>query len=265
MITIKKLRTLKTGTLRRKTAVLLQAIENDLHGRRSVDRRYLGELLEIIAETFEAAAIAEAAGDARRKLTDFPDGSLVFELNCLRHLILSELGTEPADWDLPRYRSPVIPDERGAGGNFLVYLDDIRSPFNLGSIFRTAEAFGVSKILLSPDCPSPDHRRAQRSSMGCTDLVPWERASREEVFGVSGDACRENVFALELGGKDISSFDFPQSGMAVIGSEELGVSPGARAAAENSLGLVSIPIAGQKGSINVSVAFGIMMQRWAQS
>jgi TrmH family RNA methyltransferase len=151
------------------------------------------------------------------------------------------------------------------GSNFELYLDDIRSPFNLGSIFRTAEAFGVSRILLSQDCPSPEHRRAQRSSMSCTDLVPWVRVSREDLVTGSGVFCGKDIFALELGGTEISSFDFPSEGIAVIGSEELGVSPAARAAAVNSLGLVSIPITGLKGSINVSVAFGIMMQRWVES
>ena len=46
----------------------------------------------------------------------------------------------------------------GRSGRFdgvRVFLDDLRSPFNIGSVFRTSEAFGVSEIILSPDCPSP--------------------------------------------------------------------------------------------------------------
>ena len=49
----------------------------------------------------------------------------------------------------------------------------------------------------------------------------------------------------------------------IIGSEELGVSPNALARADASLGRVSIPILGAKGSLNVSVAFGIAMHAWA--
>lgn len=263
MITIRKLKTLKSGTLRRKSAVLLQSFENDLIQNKSIDRLYLSKLLEIISSEFAGTAVPAAAEEVRSG--DSAGSGLVYELNRLRHLILAELGTEPADWDLPRYHSPVIGGGDARKRLLELYLDDIRSPFNLGSIFRTAEAFGVAKILLSPDCPSPEHRRALRSSMGCTELVPWERMKKDALVGEAEKPGGRKIFALELGGSDIGSFGFPEDGIAVIGSEELGVSPAARAAAEKSLGLVSIPISGLKGSINVSVAFGIMMQRWSES
>ncbi|MBI9107730.1 MAG: TrmH family RNA methyltransferase [Spirochaetales bacterium] len=265
MITIKKLRTLKTGTLRRKTAVLLQAFENNLVVEDEIDLAYLRELLFLMIEEFSETEVSSAAKEIGKTLDNQASGNLVYQLNSLRHAVLTVLGTEPADWDIQRYHSPVVGERGGEGRKVELYLDDIRSPFNLGSIFRTAEAFGVSRILLSPDCPSPQHRRAQRSSMGCTELVPWERAGKDEVFGKTDRADYGNIFALELGGTEISRFNFPREGIAVIGSEELGISPGARAAAENSMGLVSIPVIGLKGSINVSVAFGIMMQRWAES
>ena len=73
------------------------------------------------------------------------------------------------------------------------------------------------------------------------------------------------VFALETGGIPLAEFPFPQQGLLIAGSEELGVSPRALAAADASLGRVSIPCYGAKGSLNVSVAFGIVMQGWAQA
>ena len=263
MITIKKLRTLKAGTLRRKTAVLLQAFENDLIEGRTIDIVYLKQLIGITAEAFPGTKAETSAGELGALLDLGADGQqTVFALSSLRHAVLAELGAEPADWDLSRSRSAVLSESMKPGRKFELYLDDIRSPFNLGSIFRTAEAFGVSKIMLSPDCPPPSHRRARRSSMGCTELVPWERVPKEDVF--SGGAGYQNIFALELGGTGIGDFRFPKEGLAVIGSEELGISPAAKAAAGKGLGLVSIPITGLKGSINVSVAFGIMMQRWSE-
>jgi TrmH family RNA methyltransferase len=68
---------------------------------------------------------------------------------------------------------------------------------------------------------------------------------------------------LETGGDDICEFDFPERGICVIGSEELGVSPEALKAA--SYGRVSIPMKGLKASLNVGVAFGILMQKWVES
>ena len=90
-------------------------------------------------------------------------------------------------------------------------------------------------------------------------MIEWERAERDVLSG------ELPVFALELGGTPLSEFVFPSRGIAVIGSEELGISPAARDAAVKSHGLVSIPVFGRKGSINVSVAFGIMMQRWSEA
>ena len=62
---------------------------------------------------------------------------------------------------------------------------------------------------------------------------------------------------------DIRNFDFPKKGIVVIGSEELGVSPDALAMAK--AGTVTIPMTGVKASLNVGVAFGILMERWTSS
>lgn len=269
MITIRKLRTLKQATLRRKTAVMLQAFEQQLAEGQPPDAVYYQQFLEIVEDVFSSSerVRAKAAGAADCSLR---------AVNSLRHAILQELGSEPADWDMyPEECSSGAGRAAGTEGSrpsrtavsshsdLKIFLDDIRSPFNIGSIFRTAEAFGVEKIFLSPDCPSPEHPRAARSSMGCTGIVPWEYIDKNEVF--KAGSVFQPLFALELGGAQLSDFSFPQKGTAVIGSEELGISPEARAAVSAGLGLVSIPIYGAKGSINVSSAFAIMMQRWAES
>ncbi|MBR7078947.1 MAG: TrmH family RNA methyltransferase, partial [Treponema sp.] len=71
------------------------------------------------------------------------------------------------------------------------------------------------------------------------------------------------VFVLETGGTPIQEFDFPKKGIVIIGSEELGVSPEALNRATH--GTVSIPMTGLKASLNVGVAFGILMQAWVNS
>jgi TrmH family RNA methyltransferase len=147
-----------------------------------------------------------------------------------------------------------------------VYLEDIRSPFNVGAMFRAAESFGVEKLYLSPLCADPAHPRAKRTAMGCTDILPWERLAAESPelpLPFPQALSQIPVFALETGGITIARFPFPKQAVLIVGSEELGVSPQALAAADASLGRLSIPTYGAKGSLNASVAFGIALQAWA--
>ena len=189
--------------------------------------------------------------------------------NTLRHALYRQSGAQPSEWDLiaPGMRyGTAMPNHdttvpysvtRPFYPGVYVYAEDIRAPFNLGSIFRTAEAFGAEKLLLSEGCVSPEQPRAQRSAMGCTRFLPWEYCPLESLpAGLP-------VFALETGGTPITSFSFPKRGIVLLGSEELGLS--AEALKSVSAGIVSIPMKGIKASLNVAVAFGILMQCWTAS
>ena len=219
----------------------------------------------------EASAVFKQADDA---------ALLLRALNNVKHILLAETGKDQADWDFTCSDGKLDLQKRRIFNGMMVYMEDIRSPFNVGAMFRTAESFGVEKIILSPFCADPLHRRAQRTAMGCIDVIPWSRCdifSSENIsldlFSIENNSCslfaRENnslpIFALETGGIPISQFKFPRSGILIAGSEELGVSPQALAAADASLGRVSIPCYGTKASLNVSVAFGIAIQAWADS
>jgi len=189
-------------------------------------------------------------------------------LNSVYHLLLAETGRYPSDWDFIEPSGALDGSKRRAFQGMQVYLEDIRSPFNVGAMFRAAESFGAEKLWLSPLCADPRHKRASRTAMGCVDILPWERLPvdpfteqlpGQKISPFSG--CP--VFALETGGRPLAEFPFPVRGILIAGSEELGVSPGALSAADSSLGRVTIPVYGAKGSLNVSVAFGIVMQAWA--
>ncbi len=276
MITLRKLASLKPGTRLRKIIVLLQGFEKELGEGGLSDVQYVRGLLQQLMSTVDSPEIRLESGDSRRViaaaeslLADITAKNLPLlhrRINSLRHLLLLETGNSAADWDLSALHKPDSADLPPAGDagearrpGIEIFLDDIRSPFNLGAIFRTAEALGASGIILSPDCPDPAHPRAGRTSMGTVDRIPWKRMPIEEA------AEGKNVFALELGGTSIESFCFPDTGLAIIGSEELGISPAARELAGESLGLVSIPMYGTKGSLNAAVSFGILMQRWSES
>lgn len=177
-------------------------------------------------------------------------------INRIRHLLLSVCGATVADWDFIDDEGKLSSQIRKVLPGVQIYLEDIRSPFNVGSIFRTAECFGAEKLFLSLYCADPLHPRAERSAMGCVVVVPWERRSLDSLEGP--------LFALETGGTPLDTFKFPKNGTMVIGSEELGVSSDALERADASLGRLSIPTIGAKGSLNVGVAFGIAMQRWME-
>lgn len=190
----------------------------------------------------------------------------------MRHALLAHLGETPGEWDLrsPRDFLPEAgagdsgaPGATPAGGRDSsppgfspwIYLEDLRSPFNVGAIFRSAEAYCVDRILLSPATPSPSSPRARRSSMGCVDRVSWEWCDLQAL----SQAGRQ-VFALEIGGEAIDRFPFPSGGIVLVGNEELGLSPEARALAQGRI--CSIPMAGAKASLNVAVSVGILLQAW---
>ena len=237
-----------------------------------VETEYLGKLMELLAEDESFSALtAEALKNARTNFisagTDNPE--IRRSLNTVHQLLLAETGRYQADWDFFEASGGLDPSKRRPFPGMQVYLEDIRSPFNVGSMFRAAESFGAEKVWLSPICADPRHKRAERTAMGCVDVLPWERFTHDPFAGqkTPGDPdcsfSRGPFFALETGGIPLVDFSFPSKGIMIAGSEELGVSPPALAAADASLGRVSIPMYGAKGSLNVAVAFGIVMQAWA--
>jgi len=181
-------------------------------------------------------------------------------LNLVRHSLYSLTGYSPSEWDLIFPHAFSKEDEeiknlkRKCFKHLYVYAEDIRTPFNVGSIFRTAESFGVEKLFLSENCTSPLNDKARRVAMGTVDYLLWEHIAFESLPSVP-------IIALETGGSDITSFKFPKEGVAIVGNEELGISSEILKKAD---AVVSIPMYGIKASINVSVAFGILMQKWTE-
>ena len=272
MIEPGKLNTLAPGQKRRKLALTFGALERDIDGIpekgceyafKSMPRcEYVKRLLSIVIQD------SELSEQTRRELEQIAEGEPFDEkraCNLARNNLLAIIGTFPAEWDLiiAPHASPLdengVVKQRDFYPDVYVYAEDIRSPFNCGSIFRTAEAMGAEKVLISPMCIDPNHPKALRSGMGCIETIGFERKSIEELE----EFARERdlpIFVLETGGTPIEEFKFPQKGICIIGSEELGVSP--QALSKATYGRVTIPMKGLKASLNVGVAYGILMQAW---
>ena len=277
MIPLHKLNKLPRSQRLRKAAKIMGEAEHRFAGALRLDPgevEYLGSVVELLAsdEDFSPAQV-QALKTARASLisagTEENGKEIRRALNTVYQLLMAETGRYPSDWDFIESSGALSSKARRPFPGMQVYLEDIRSPFNVGSMFRAAESFGAEKVWLSPLCADPRHKRAERTAMGCVDVLPWERlphdpfaVSKEgEVSTLSFSECP--LFTLETGGIPLADFPFPPRGILIAGSEELGVSPLALAAADASLGRVTIPSYGAKGSLNVSVAFGIVMQAWA--
>jgi 23S rRNA (guanosine2251-2'-O)-methyltransferase len=147
----------------------------------------------------------------------------------------------------------------------VVILNDIRSLTNVGSFFRTCDAFNVEKLYLCGITATPPHREIQKTALGATETVAWEY--RESIS--------ELVSELKLDGFSICSVeqtekttllqdvaDLPNGKYAlVLGNEVNGVD---QDVIDESEHIIEIPQFGTKHSLNVSVCAGIVMWEFAK-
>lgn len=150
----------------------------------------------------------------------------------------------------------------GGTERFPVYvvLDDVRSMHNVGSCFRTGDAFHVSGIALCGYTPRPPHRDIHKTALGATETVPW--TYYEEVTAAIQALKAEGykIYAVEQVHNSTLLQDIkrePSEKMALIfGNEVSGVSDAALALCDGS---IEIPQWGAKHSLNISVSAGIVL------
>lgn len=142
----------------------------------------------------------------------------------------------------------------------VVVLDDVRSMSNVGSIFRTCDAFNVEKLVLCGITGTPPHREIQKTALGATESVEWEyepdildavqRLAGQGYETVVVEQCRSSVGPEKL--KELTAGKL----CLVLGNEVTGVR-------EEIIRLcrmaIEIPQEGTKHSLNVSVAAGIVL------
>jgi len=138
----------------------------------------------------------------------------------------------------------------------ILILDNIRSRENVGSIFRSADAFGVGKIYLCGITPIPPHEKISKSALGADEYVPWEYSKRtiDTVKRLKKNGVR--IIALEQSKRSIDIRTLNHAGIIalVVGNEVKGVGKGILKSCDN---IIEIKMHGKKESLNVSVATGI--------
>ena len=182
--------------------------------------------------------------------------SMVMPLNLCFHDLIGLIDEEIGEkfFDVRRFDSPYGVRRFPVAA----ILDNIRSPFNVGSIFRSADAFGVSELALCGIPPSPPSVKIERTAMGTLDTVAWK------YFDTTARAIGEyrsrgyEILAMETANgaipiSDIGSFE---NKCIVFGNEEFGIT-------DEILGMCGriamIPLVGMKNSINVANSFAAVM------
>jgi tRNA G18 (ribose-2'-O)-methylase SpoU len=142
----------------------------------------------------------------------------------------------------------------------ILVLDDIRSLHNIGSVFRTADAFLIEKIYLCGITATPPNKEIHKTALGATETVAWEHSKSvlEVIENLKKDCV--TVLAIEQVESAIFLQDFKvekdKKYALVFGNEVFGVSQEAVAICD---GCIEIPQLGTKHSLNISVSAGIVV------
>ena len=141
----------------------------------------------------------------------------------------------------------------------LTLLDNVRSLYNVGSIFRTADAAGISKIYLCGITPSPDNPRMEKTAIGAQHITPWQHSNNGLDIALYLKNQGHRLWAIEGGEQSKSLFEtippsLEQPIVLVFGNELAGIDPDIISICER---ILHIPMGGSKESLNVTVAFGI--------
>jgi len=167
----------------------------------------------------------------------------------MRKLKLEELGRISIDQFKAIDKLPVC-----------IVLDNIRSLHNVGSAFRTADAFRVEKIFLTGITGTPPHREIQKTALGATESVPWEYVEQPSTIVRKLKDEGYTVVIVEQTSESIPLQKFDpapnQKYCLIFGNEINGVSDEAITLGDVAL---EIPQEGTKHSLNISVCLGIVV------
>ena len=167
----------------------------------------------------------------------------------MRKLGMDELNRKSVNEFRQAEKTPVV-----------VVLDNIRSMHNVGSVFRTADAFLIRAVYLCGYTPQPPHRDIHKTALGATETVDWQYFATTVEAVQSLKSAGYSVYAVEQteGSIPLQEFALPDAGQlaVVFGNEVSGVG---EEALELCDGSVEIPQWGMKHSLNISIAAGIVL------
>ncbi len=147
---------------------------------------------------------------------------------------------------------------------FIVILDDVRSMHNVGSVFRTCDAFAASSLFLCGYTPCPPHRDIHKTALGATETVNWKHFPNtlEAVHFAKKEGYKICCIEQVHNSLPLNSFTFNKNKTAfVFGNEVSGVNPDVLSFADCC---IEIPQWGSKHSLNISVSVGVVLWELAR-
>jgi len=139
-----------------------------------------------------------------------------------------------------------------------VLLDNVRSMYNTGAFFRTADAAGVEKLLLTGITPQPPKSQITKTALGAEEIVPWEHSWDAEQVIRDLRTQDYEIAAIETSPHAVDLFDWkPRFPVCLVfGHETDGIRPELLELCDTH---VRIPMLGRKHSLNVATAGGVML------
>lgn len=172
---------------------------------------------------------------------------MTYYICSMRKLSMEELGRKSVDEFKSSDKSPII-----------VVLENIRSAYNVGSVFRTSDAFLIEAIYIIGYSAKPPHKEIKKTALGAEDTVEWKH------FKTSAEALEElkskgyKIYAVEQVENSISleKFTSRDNVAIVFGNEVTGVEQSTIALCDGS---IEIPQLGMKHSLNIATAVGVVL------
>ena len=142
----------------------------------------------------------------------------------------------------------------------IIALDNVRSIFNVGAIFRTSDSVGAEKLILGGYTPYPPMEKLIKTSLGALDYVSWDHKENEELIKFLTEFKNDGgkVYSVEQNEASVCYTDIDltwEKSIYIFGNEISGVR---KEILDISDHIIEIPMYGKKNSLNVSVTVGII-------
>lgn len=143
-----------------------------------------------------------------------------------------------------------------------IILDNVLDTYNIGAIFRLADAVAAEKVILCGQTDTPPHTRIKKASINTTEWVPWEYSENalKAIEKLRKEVPSVQIIAIEQSSKSIPydkvQYQFPL--VLVVGHETTGVSKEVLDLAD---GIIELPMFGINKSLNVMVSLGIVLYK----
>ena len=214
------------------------------------------ELLRVRKEIIDEIYISNP--DYQSILGNSINGDLLHFITPQQMHQISQMSTPPGVLTVCTLPPPhVLPDN--LKGKKIFYLDSIRDPGNLGTIFRIADWFGLDHVICSPDCVDQYNHKVLQSSMGSALRVKVSELTKEELLLRSS----VELYICDTDGINIHTIDAPTEGIIILGNESLGVSGELMHQVKEVIAIPSDRSLGAE-SLNVASAAAIIADWWTR-